>query len=90
MTTDITSKQVIVVKGILFLVIMLGCAALLLIQQPTLTAALGVCGLIWAAARFYYFLFYVLEKYVDPQLRYSGICALIAALMRRRVGQSKG
>ena len=42
--------------------------------------------LVWAACRFYYFLFYVLERYVDPKLRYAGVVALLAAARRRRRG----
>jgi hypothetical protein len=40
--------------------------------------------LVWSSCRFYYFLFYVLEKYVDPGLRYAGLFALMAALWRKR------
>lgn len=82
--TDITSRKVIVLKGILFLIIMISASALILLTQPTLTATLTVCTLIWASARFYYFLFYVLEKYVDPNLRYSGLLALLSQLLGRR------
>ena len=40
--------------------------------------------LVWAASRFYYFLFYVLERYVDPRLRYAGILALIRTIIAKR------
>jgi hypothetical protein len=82
--TDITSKKVIVLKGILFLLIVIGSSMVILIKQPTLMAVLALCVLIWASARFYYFLFYVLERYVDPSLRYSGLLALLSALLQRR------
>ena len=82
--TDITSKKVIVLKGILFLLIVIGSSMVILIKQPTLMAVLALCALIWASARFYYFLFYVLERYVDPSLRYSGLLALLSALLQRR------
>jgi hypothetical protein len=82
--TDITSRKLIVVKGIPFLLIIVGSSALILLKEPTLTAATAVFVLIWASARFYYFIFYVLEKYVDPGLRYSGLLSLGAALLRRR------
>jgi hypothetical protein len=39
---------------------------------------------VWASCRFYDFLFYVLERYVDPTLRYARVAALLAALRRRR------
>ena len=81
--TDIRSKNIIVLKGILFLSIIAGSATILLLEQPTLKAAVLVGVLIWASARFYYFLFYVLEKYVDPSLRYAGLFALLSAIARR-------
>jgi hypothetical protein len=82
--TDITSKKLIVLKGTLFLLIVISSSMVILIKQPTLMAVLALCVLIWASARFYYFLFYVLERYVDPSLRYSGLLALLSALLRRR------
>jgi len=81
---DLKSNQLIVLKGILFLFILVGAAALLFLEQPTWQSAALLAVLVWASARFYYFLFYVLEKYVDPSLRYSGLGALLAALAERR------
>lgn len=82
--SDLTSTRLIVLKGLLFLLIALLCAALLLQRSPDLRTLALVALLAWAAARFYYFLFYVLEKYVDPELRYAGVIALVQALLRRR------
>jgi hypothetical protein len=82
--TDITSKKLIMLKGVLFLFIIVGSATLILLKQPTLTVALTLCVLIWASARFYYFLFYVLEKYVDPNLRYAGVLALLRSMGSQR------
>jgi hypothetical protein len=76
-----------VLKGISFLLIVIGSSMVILIKQPTLMAVLALCVLIWASARFYYFLFYVLERYVDPSLRYSGLLALLSALLQRRNSQ---
>ena len=81
---DIRSKPLIVIKGLLFLVIiLLASSALFALSPDWLTAAL-ILLLIWASARFYYFLFYVLEKYVDPSLKYSGIRDLLRNLPRRK------
>jgi len=44
---------------------------------------------LWAAARFYYFLFYCLERYVDPRLKYAGIIALVRAIAETRHTDSK-
>ena len=84
---DITSKKLILLKGILFLGIILGSALIPLLKQPTLSAALAVGALIWASAGFYDFLSYVLERYLDPGLRYSGLLALVTALRKRRQHQ---
>jgi hypothetical protein len=82
--SDLRSKKLIVAKGILFLVIAAISASLLLVESPSWTTAVLLLLVIWASCRFYYFLFYVLEKYVDPTLRYSGIAGLVQALWRRR------
>ncbi|HEX6813203.1 MAG TPA: hypothetical protein VF384_16385 [Planctomycetota bacterium] len=81
---DLKSKKLIVLKGLLFLCIIAGACVLILLEQPTLHVAALLLVLVWASARFYYFLFYVLEKYVDPDLRYAGLLALLTALARRR------
>jgi len=74
---DIKSKKLIVIKGLLFISITAVSAigiALFCLRIEVITLLLI---LIWASARSYYFLFYVLEKYVDPKLKYSGLFDLI-------------
>jgi len=78
---DLHSKFLIVVKGLLFLLIVLTAAGLLFVQNASWLTALLLLLLIWASARFYYFLFYVLEKYVDPHLKYAGISALLRQIL---------
>ena len=71
-------------KGLLFLVIGLVASVLLLLDNPTWrTAALLVLA-IWSFCRFYYFAFYVIEKYVDPGYKFSGLFAFIRYLLQRR------
>ena len=82
--TDLESKKLIVLKGILFLVILLGSIALIALRTQD-WLVLGLLALVvWSAARFYYFLFYVLERYVDPRLKYAGLWALVTAIVRKR------
>lgn len=81
---DLKSKKLIVVKGVLFLIIALCSFALILIQFPSFDIVLLLLCLIWSSCRFYYFLFYVLEKYVDSSLRYAGIWALIQAIIKKQ------
>lgn len=80
---DLKSKRLIVTKGMMFLGIAMTVALLLLTERPTIRTAVLLIILVWSACRFYYFLFYALEKYVDPSLRYAGVLGLAAALRRR-------
>jgi len=72
------------VKGVLFAVLAASAAALILIELPSLEIAALLALLVWAACRFYYFLFYVLEHYVDPSMRYAGIVDLLLGMGQRR------
>jgi len=83
---DLTSTGWIVAKGLLFAAIAGVASGLLLSERPSLRTAALLAALVWAACRLYYFLFYVLERYVDPGLRYAGLLALLRALWSRRRG----
>jgi hypothetical protein len=74
----------IVAKGLLLLAVAIAAAGLVLLESPTLRTALLLGVAIWAACRFYYFLFHVLERYVDPGLRHAGLLALVRAVRSRR------
>jgi hypothetical protein len=39
--------------------------------------------LVWSSARLYYFLFYVLQTYVDPSLKYAGLWAMLRQALKR-------
>ena len=82
--TDLKSKTWIVAKGIMFAGIAVAAAALVLAELPSLEVAALLALLVWASCRFYYFLFYVLEHYVDPTLRYAGLIDLLMAMRKRR------
>lgn len=64
-------------------------AALVLLESPTIKTAVLLALLAWAACRFYYFIFYVLERYVDSSLRYAGIIALVRAILAKRQGSAQ-
>jgi hypothetical protein len=82
--TDLMSKKWIVAKGVMFLVIALATAALILIEIPSIEVAVLLTLLVWASCRFYYFLFYVLEHYVDRTMRYAGLLDLLMGMRQRR------
>lgn len=70
-------------KAILFVVIGLSSSALILIELLTLRVFALLCLAIWSFCRAYYFVFYVIERYVDPSFRYSGLFSLIRHLLTR-------
>jgi len=82
--TDLKSKPWIVAKGVMFLAIAVISAALILVEAPSVKLAVLLALLVWASCRFYYFLFYVLERYVDPTMRYAGLLDLLMGMRRRR------
>jgi hypothetical protein len=82
--TDLTSKKWIVAKGVMFLVIALATAALILMEVPSVKVAVLLTLLVWAACRFYYFLFYVLEHYVDRTMPYAGLLDLLMGMRQQR------
>lgn len=76
-------KTGIYLKGFLFLVILLLSAILLLFDGSIAMRLALIWMLSWSSARLYYFMFYVIEKYVDPTYRFSGIFSFIQYLLKR-------
>jgi hypothetical protein len=81
---DLTSPIWIKLKGILFLVLGLISATLLFMGQRSLRTALLLAVSIWCFCRFYYFAFYVIERYVDPGYRFSGLLSFARYMYSRQ------
>jgi hypothetical protein len=81
---NLTSARWIKVKGILFLLLGLFSTVFLFFEHPTLkTAFLLIIG-VWSFCRFYYFAFYVIEHYVDPSYRFSGLLSFALYLIPKK------
>lgn len=80
---DIASPTWIKIKGVLFLLVGLAASGLLVLEHPSGKVILLLTISIWCFCRFYYFAFYVIEKYVDPGCRFSGLFSFAKYLMRR-------
>jgi hypothetical protein len=80
---DLTSPRLIYLKGFLFLVIAIGSCGLILYEFWNPRLILLVAIAIWSSARFYYFAFYVIEHYVDPNYKFAGLGAFVMYLLRR-------
>ena len=70
---EITNPTAIKIKGFLFLFLGLLSGGLLILDRPSLRVAVLLAVSIWSFCRFYYFAFYVIEHYVDPNFRFSGM-----------------
>ena len=81
---DLTDSRWIKLKGILFLLIGLLASALLLIEHPEIKTVVLLAIAVWCFCRFYYFAFYVIEHYVDPSYRFSGLWSFGRYLLARR------
>jgi hypothetical protein len=82
---DLKDPRLMYLKAVLFLVAGLLAAGGLVAQSPTLTTLLllGIC--VWSFCRLYYFIFYVIEHYIDAQYRFAGLGAFVVYLVRRRI-----
>jgi uncharacterized membrane protein YbaN (DUF454 family) len=81
---DLTNPRLIYLKGFLFVVAGLIASGAILIELPTLKIALLLAIAIWCFARAYYFAFYVIQHYVDPNYRFAGLWDFLKYLIRRR------
>ena len=79
---DLANPNWIKAKGVLFLLLGVLCAVLLLVERPTIRTGVLLVVCVWAFCRFYYFAFYVLERYVDSSFRFSGVASLLRYLFR--------
>ena len=72
------------VKGILFLILGSLASILLVLELPSVKVVVLLALAIWSFCRFYYFAFYVMEKYVDSTYRYLGLLDIARHLVSRR------
>lgn len=85
---DLTSPTLIHLKGGLFAVLGVASSGLLLAQSPTLQTAALLAATVWAFCRFYYYLFYVLERYLGREQRFAGVMDALRYLLRRPSGSN--
>jgi len=64
-------------KAVLFLIIGIVAALLIFLDNPKWQTAAYLALAIWSFCRVYYFAFYVIEKYVDPSCKFSGLISFL-------------
>jgi hypothetical protein len=71
-------------KALLFLIIGIACAVFIYLENPVWRTVVYLALMIWSFCRLYYFAFYVIEKYIDPTYKFSGLYSAIKYLFHRR------
>ena len=84
MLGDIKSVRLLYVKGTLFVVLGGLSAGLLFAEQPSAKVALLLVLCIWSFCRAYYFAFYVVQHYADPDYHFSGLWDFMKYCWRKR------
>jgi hypothetical protein len=80
---DLKSATAIWIKGGLFLIIAMVSALLVALELGTFKGCLLLALCVWGFCRAYYFAFYVIEHYVDPGYRFSGLIAFWQYVLRK-------
>lgn len=83
-TDDLQDARWIHIKGWLFLAVAALAAAAVLIPAFSWQNLLLMSIALWAACRWYYYMFYVVEKYVDPSYRFAGLGDFLRYLLKKR------
>ena len=83
---DLTDPRYMYLKAVLFLVSGSLAATGLLMEHFDLTHCFLMLVVIVSFSRFYYFCFYVIERYIDPEFRFAGLTSVVTYLWRKRRG----
>lgn len=82
--SDIRNPKLLYLKVGLFLVLGLMAAGILLAEHPDVRFAALLAVAVWAFARAYYFVFYVIEHYVDPGYKFAGLWSFGQYVLRHK------
>jgi len=79
----LTSNKLIYLKVVLFSLIFLISVTEILLETKNLKIGILLILITWSSARIYYFMFYVIENYIDTDYKFSGMIALIQYLLKK-------
>jgi hypothetical protein len=81
---ELSSHRLIILKAVLFVLLGAIAAGAIVWESCSLRTAALLAIAVWAFARAYYFAFYVIEHYIDPSYRFSGLVSALRFLVTRR------
>ena len=84
LSDDIQSARLLWLKGCLFVLAGALAAAGLLAENWSLRTAVLLGLAIWCFCRAYYFAFYVVQHYIDPEFKFAGLTSVAQYLWRKR------
>lgn len=70
---NLTDARLIWLKGGLFAVLGVIASAIVFTKLPEISDGIVFAIAVWAFCRAYYFAFYVIQHYVDPNYRFAGL-----------------
>jgi hypothetical protein len=73
----ITNPRLLLLKFLLFIALGTIAGGLILVRTAEAVTALLLVICVWSFSRAYYFCFYVIERYIDSNFRFSGIFAAL-------------
>lgn len=71
-------------KAALFLIAGSASVGGILVELPSLRITFLLAVALWSFCRAYYFAFYVIEHYIDPQYKFAGLGSFVLYLIRAR------
>jgi hypothetical protein len=74
---ELKSTTLIYLKAFLFFFILLISFIAIILETQDIYITILLLLIIWSSARLYYFMFYVIEKYVDSQYKFSGVWSFL-------------
>jgi len=78
---DLKDPRLMYLKGVLFLGIGLLSSGLILLLTGSWQVAVLLVLAIWSFCRLYYFMFYVIEHYIDGNFKFAGILSFLRYLL---------
>ncbi|MBI2297736.1 MAG: hypothetical protein HYU66_02075 [Armatimonadetes bacterium] len=81
---DLHDPRLMYLKAALLLTAGLLASAGILVESLTVRTGFLLAVAVICFCRLYYFLFYVIEKYIDPSYRFAGLWSVVGYLWRRR------
>jgi hypothetical protein len=81
---DLVDPRWMKLKAVLFLFLGFASTAAILLVCRSWRVAFCLAIAIWSFCRLYYFAFYVIEHYVEPGWKFSGLGSFIRYMLARR------